>query len=380
MNKIKRVLFIFGTRPEAIKLAPLIKEFQKYKNAVDVKICVTGQHREMLDQVTNFFSIKPDFDLKVMRENQTLTSLTSTLITEIGKIFGQINPDITFVQGDTTTAFIGALLSFYNKVEVAHIEAGLRSYNKYSPFPEEINRVLVGRLANYHFAPTQSAKNNLLNEGINNNIWVVGNTVIDALYLGLSIIKSSKILEMEISQFFDSITKNKKSKIILVTGHRRESFGKPFENMCEALREIANKRENIEIIYPVHLNPNVRKPVSKILKNHNRIHLLEPLSYPYMIYLLSKSYLVLTDSGGIQEEAPSLGKPVLVMRNVTERQEGVKAGVAKLVGTDREKIVSETLKLIDNKDEYEKMSKAINPYGDGNTSKRIAEVFGLTNW
>ena len=367
---MKKILFIFGTRPETVKLAPLIKEFQKYKQRFEVKVCVTAQHREMLDQVLKFFKLIPDFDLNLMKPNQSLFELTANLIKGVESILEDFEPDLIFVQGDTTTAFVGALAGFYKKVKIAHIEAGLRSHNKYSPFPEEINRVLVGRLADYHFVPTERARQNLFNEGINKNIWVVGNTVIDALFLGLRIIKEHG--EEEYYQYFDFVDFSR--KIILVTGHRRESFGEPFKNICFALREIADSFENVEIVYPVHLNPNVRKPVNEILKSHSRIHLIEPLKYPYLIWLMSKSYLVLTDSGGIQEEAPSFGKPVLVMRDVTERTEGIEAGTAKLVGTNREKIISQTAKLLENSDEYDKMAKAVNPYGDGNTSKRIANI------
>ena len=367
---MKKILFIFGTRPEAIKLVSLIKEFQKYPQEFEVKVCVTAQHREMLDQVLTFFKIIPNFDLNLMKPNQSLFKLTANIIEHLENVLTQYYPDLIFVQGDTTTAFAGALAGFYKKIKIAHIEAGLRSHNKYSPFPEEINRVLVGHLADYHFAPTEKAKENLYKEGIRENIWVVGNTVIDALFLGLEIIKEQG--EESYYNYFHFVDFSK--KIILVTGHRRESFGEPFRNICFALKEIADSFENVEIVYPVHLNPNVRKPVFEILKNHPRIHLIEPLEYPYLIWLMSKSYLVLTDSGGIQEEAPSLGKPVLVMREVTERIEGIKAGTAKLVGTNRNKIVYETARLIENVDEYNKMSNAVNPYGDGKSSIRIRKI------
>jgi len=367
---MKKILFIFGTRPEAIKLVSLIKEFQKYPQEFEVKVCATAQHREMLDQVLTFFKIIPNFDLNLMKPNQSLFKLTANIIEHLENVLTQYYPDLIFVQGDTTTAFAGALAGFYKKIKVAHIEAGLRSYNKYSPFPEEINRVLVGHLADYHFAPTEKAKENLYKEGIRENIWVVGNTVIDALFLGLEMIKEQG--EESYYNYFHFVDFSK--KIILVTGHRRESFGEPFRNICFALKEIADFFEDVEIVYPVHLNPNVRKPVFEILKNHPRIHLIEPLEYSYLIWLMSKSYLVLTDSGGIQEEAPSLGKPVLVMREVTERIEGIKAGTAKLVGTNRNKIVYETARLIENVDEYNKMSNAVNPYGDGKSSIRIRKI------
>jgi UDP-N-acetylglucosamine 2-epimerase (non-hydrolysing) len=367
---LDRILFIFGTRPEAIKMVPLIKELGKCPDSFDVKICVTAQHREMLDQVLEFFEIKPDYDLDLMKPNQSLFELTANLIKGVESVLEDFEPDLIFVQGDTTTAFVGALAGFYKKVKIAHIEAGLRSHNKYSPFPEEINRVLVGRLADYHFVPTERARQNLFNEGINKNIWVVGNTVIDALFLGLRIIKEHG--EEEYYQYFDFVDFSR--KIILVTGHRRESFGEPFKNICFALREIADSFEDVEIVYPVHLNPNVRKPVNEILKGHSRIHLIEPLKYPYLIWLMSKSYLVLTDSGGIQEEAPSLGKPVLVMRDVTERVEGIEAGTSILVGTDKDRIVAETSKLLENCEKYNKMARAVNPYGDGKASQRIVKA------
>jgi len=355
----KKILFIFGTRPEAIKMAPVIKEFKKEKS-IDVKVCITAQHREMLDQVLNFFGIKPDYDLNLMKPNQSLFDITANSLKSLEKVLDKEKPDLIFVQGDTTTAFVGALAGFYKKMKVAHIEAGLRSHNKYSPFPEEINRVLVGHVADYHFAPTERAKENLYRENIKKNVYVVGNTVIDALFLGLNIIKKEG--EEKFYKYFDFIDFSK--KIILVTGHRRENFGKPFENICYALKEIA-KREDVEIVYPVHLNPNVKKPVNEILNGVRNIHLIEPLEYPYLIWLMSKSYLVLTDSGGIQEEAPSLGKPVLVMRDVTERTEGIEAGTAKLVGTSKETVINEISILLDNKKYYDKMAKAINPYGKG---------------
>ena len=363
-----KILLIFGTRPEAIKMAPVVKRFQQ-NNSFKTKICVTAQHREMLDQVLDFFDIKPDYDLNIMKPNQSLFDITANTLKGLESVLDDFQPDLVFIQGDTTTAFVGALAGFYKKIKIAHIEAGLRSYNKYSPFPEEMNRVLAGHLSDYHFAPTQRAKENLFNENIKENVYVVGNTVIDALFLGLDIIKKQG--EEQYYKHFEFIDFSK--KIILVTGHRRESFGKPFENICYALKEIA-KREDVEIVYPVHLNPNVREPVNRILKGINNIHLTEPLEYPYLIWLMNKSYLVLTDSGGIQEEAPSLGKPVLVMREVTERIEGIEAGTAKLVGTNKEKIVKETIKLLDNKEEYEKMARAVNPYGDGKASERIENI------
>lgn len=366
-----KILFVFGSRPEAIKMAPLIKTFEKYPENFETKICVTSQHREMLDQVLTFFQIKPDYDLNIMKPNQTLFDITILGLKGLEPVLEKEQPEVIFVQGDTTTAFIGALAGYYKKIKVAHLEAGLRSGNKYSPFPEEINRILAGHIADFHFAPTAKAEENLENEGIRENIFVVGNTVIDALFLGLKIIGNDQ-LEQNYYHEFPQI--NFRKKIILVTGHRRESFGDPFLNICEALKEIA-LTEEVEIIYPVHLNPNVRKPVFEILKDVKNVYLIEPLAYPYLIWLMNKAYLVLTDSGGIQEEAPSLGKPVLVMREVTERTEGIASGTALLVGTDKEKIITETKKLLKNSAEYEKMAKATNPYGDGTTSQKIVELF-----
>jgi UDP-N-acetylglucosamine 2-epimerase (non-hydrolysing) len=323
-----------------------------------------------LDQVLEFFEITPDNDLALMKANQTLFDVTADGLKGLEKILNKSNPDLIFVQGDTTTAFIGALAGFYKKIPVAHLEAGLRSGNKMSPYPEECNRIMAGHLADYQFAPTPRAVNNLKLEGITNNVHMVGNTVIDALFLGLELIKSKG--EDPYLKHFNFLDFTKKT--ILVTGHRRESFGEPFENLCKAIRDIAINNPDVEIVYPVHLNPNVRKTVNKYLSDINRVHLIEPLSYPYLIWLMEKSYLVLTDSGGIQEEAPSLGKPVLVMRDVTERQEGVEAGTAKLVGTNYDVIMTEASRLLDDKSYYESMSKAVNPYGDGTTSKQIAEI------
>lgn len=367
-------LFIFGTRPEAIKMAPLIKEFHNDPSQT-VKVCVTGQHREMLDQVLDFFEIKPDYDLNLMGANQTLFDITSKALLGLKPIIDKERPDNIFVQGDTTTAFVGALAGFYERIKVSHIEAGLRSGNLSSPFPEEGNRKLAGHLASYHFAPTDRAVNNLKQEGIINNVYKVGNTVTDALLLGLNIIKTKG--DESYQNHFSGIDFNK--KIILITGHRRESFGKPFENMCKAMKEIATSYSEVEFIYPVHLNPNVRNTVNEILSDVDNIKLIEPLSYPYLIWLMNKSYFVLTDSGGIQEEAPSLGKPVLVMRDVTERQEGVEAGTAKLVGSDYSLIVSESKKLLDNETHYKLMANAVNPYGDGTTSQQILKILKKLN-
>ena len=367
---MKNILFVFGTRPEAIKLAPLIKEFTKPKYRFKVKVCVTSQHREMLNQTLNFFKITPDYNLDLMRPNQTLFEITADSLIGLGSVFDDARPDLVFVQGDTTTVLTGALAAFYKKVRVAHVEAGLRSSQKYSPFPEEINRTLVSRLADYHFAPTKNARENLAREGIKKNVYVVGNTVIDALFFGLNVIKAGG--EKDYCRFFRDLDFSK--KIILVTGHRRENFGRPFENICASLKDIVAACADTEIVYPVHLNPNVRGTVQKLLSGISRIHLLDPLDYPHLIWLMSKSYFVLTDSGGIQEEAPALGKPVLVIREVTERTEGICAGTAILVGTSRRKIVAESLRLLREKKAYRKMSRAINPYGDGKTSRRIADI------
>lgn len=365
-----KILFYFGTRPEAIKLAPLIKEFQDFPENFEIKVCVSAQHREMLDQVLGFFKIKPDFDLDIMKKNQDLFHITAEALIGIGDVISVFKPDWLIVQGDTTTTFAGTLGAFYKKVKVAHIEAGLRSFHKHSPFPEEINRVLTSHIADIHFAPTERAKENLLRESIPEaRIHVVGNTGIDALFLCLSTIKQKDFLDLTSLKGI-----NFSKKVLLVTGHRRESFGKPFENICQALRIIA-KRKDVEIVYPVHLNPHVRKPVYSILKDTQNVHLIEPLDYPYFAWLMNKSYLILTDSGGVQEEAPSLGKPVLVMRDVTERIEGIDAGTARVVGTDADRIVQETIRLLEDRIEYDRMAKAVNPYGDGSACKRIRQIF-----
>lgn len=365
----KKFLIVFGTRPEAIKLAPIYRELKASANNYVVKVCSTGQHKEMLEQVTNFFDINIDYDLKVMKPNQSLFDLTAEIIKKIECVFDEYKPDFVFVQGDTTTAFCGALTSFYRKVPVAHIEAGLRSFDKYSPFPEEVNRLLVGHLADYHFAPTKKAKENLIREGIKKNVWIVGNTVIDALFLGLKIIDENKKLRDEIESYFNFIDNLKKT--ILLTVHRRESFGEKIDNVLNAIKEVAVNRNDIQIIFPVHLNPNVRDKALTILKKIGNVKLIEPLSYPYLIYLMRKSKLVVTDSGGIQEEAPSLKKPVVVLRDVTERMEGVLAKNAILVGTDKHKIIDIVNKLLDDDNLYNSMTAQKNPYGDGKATKRI---------
>ena len=371
-SPIKKVMFAFGTRPEAIKMAPLIKTFQADKDFV-TKVCVTAQHRQMLDQVLNIFDINPDYDLNIMKPGQDLFDVTVNVLSGMKRVLSDFNPDIVLVHGDTTTTSACSLAAFYNKIKIGHIEAGLRTGNIYSPWPEEANRKITGVLADYHFAPTSTSENNLLKENINKkNILVTGNTVIDALYLMIEKIENnprlkSRILELISSQYklFDD------KKIILITGHRRENFGHGFRNICNALKTIADNNPDFDIVYPVHFNPNVQKPVREILSNAKNIHLIEPLSYECFIYMMSKSFFIITDSGGIQEEAPSLGKPVLVMRDSSERPEAIKAGTVKLVGTDYAKIIEESQKLIDDENEYNKMSKAYNPYGDGKASLKI---------
>ncbi|MCM1321060.1 MAG: UDP-N-acetylglucosamine 2-epimerase (non-hydrolyzing) [Bacteroides sp.] len=367
---MKKILFIYGTRPEAIKMAPLIKEFQKHPLRFKVAVCLTGQHRQMLDQINSFFGIKGDYDLNLMKPNQTLFDIVSGCLLGLKPILESEKPDLIFVQGDTSTVLAGALASYFCKLPIAHLEAGLRSGDKYSPFPEEGNRILAGHIADFHFCPTERAAENLRREGIPANIYMVGNTVIDALHLGLALIKKKG--DKEYSDFFSYMDFSK--KIVLITGHRRENFGSGFENICKAISVLADKHNDTEFIYPMHLNPNVREPVMRHLHGKVNIHLIEPLDYPYLIWLMEKCFFVLTDSGGIQEEAPALGKPVLVMRDVTERQEGVEAGTAKLVGTDCEKIVSAAEELLCGGELYKSMSNAVNPYGDGKTSERIVKI------
>jgi len=367
MNKLK-LLFIFGTRPEAIKMAPLIKKAYIIER-FEVKVCITGQHREMLDQIINFFDIKPDYDLSLMRPNQDLVDLTATGLVKLKEVMQSADPDFVIVQGDTTSAFIGAMAGFHYKKRVVHIEAGLRSGNKYSPYPEEIYRKLIGQIADYHFAPTETAAANLFQDGIKNHVHVVGNTVIDALFLGLDIIKAKgEHLYYEHFHFLDF-----SKKIILITGHRRESFEEKLGTICNALRFLAEKHNNIQFVYPVHPNPHVQKVVNEKLANIPNCFLIPPLDYHYMIWLMQKSYIILTDSGGVQEEAPSLGKPVLVTREVTERVEGVEAGAAKLVGGDTALIIQEVELLINDDVCYKKMSEAHSPYGNGKSAEAILQ-------
>lgn len=373
---MKKILIVFGTRPEAIKMAPLVKEFQKDRLNFDTKVCVTAQHRQMLDQVLEFFQIKPDYDLDIMKPGQDLSDVTSNILLNIKPVLERFKPSIVLVHGDTATTFAASLAAFYQKIKIGHVEAGLRTGDLYSPWPEEANRMLTSVLTDYHFSPTEASKNNLINEGIkSSNIIVTGNTVIDALKLVVQKIEKDQALRSTLENTiaksgFDGLN----SKFILVTAHRRENFGQGFLNICRALRQLAEKNTDINILYPVHLNPNVRDPVNKILSNIHNIKLVEPFQYEEFVYLMSKSYLILTDSGGIQEEAPSLGKPVLVMRDTTERPEAVSAGTVKLIGSNKENIVKEVQALLDNEEKYIAMSRANNPYGDGQSSSKILQA------
>ena len=367
---MKKVLLIFGTRPEAIKMAPLVKEFQKNILNFETRVCVTAQHREMLDQVLEFFEISPDYDLDLMKPGQNLYSLTVTIIESLKPILEEYAPDYVFVHGDTTTTMASSIASFYSGAKVCHVEAGLRTFNKLSPFPEEVNRQIAGRICDYHFAPTPTSKENLLRENIENeSILVTGNTVIDALFES---VKRVENLSNPTVDFIKSELKDGQ-EVILVTGHRRENHGDGFERICSALRTIAEKKPEVKIIYPVHLNPKVQEPVKRHLSDLKNILLIDPLSYPDFIWLMNRSKIIITDSGGVQEEAPSLGKPVLVMRDTTERPEAVKAGTVLLVGTDKELIISETLDLLENEVRLTNMSELHNPYGDGNACKRILD-------
>lgn len=372
----KKVLLAFGTRPEAIKMAPLIKEIQNQPDFFDIKVCVTAQHRQMLDQVLKIFEITPDYDLDIMQNRQDLYEVTSKVLLGLRDVFASYCPDAVLVQGDTTTALAASLAAFYQKIPVGHVEAGLRTYDMYSPWPEEINRQLVTRIAKNHFAPTPNAKENLIKEGvIPENIYITGNTVIDALLMTKERIYASCDLKRELHLNIKNFGYEIGSRnYILVTGHRRENFGQSFLDICSALKVLAGNNPQIDIVYPVHLNPNVRKPVNDILSGIPNVYITSPLDYESFVYLMSNCYLILTDSGGIQEEAPSLGKPVLVMRNTTERPEAIAAGTVKLVGTDTAKIVLETQTLLENQDEYHKMALSHNPYGDGKASIKIMEV------
>lgn len=369
---MKKILIVFGTRPEAIKMAPLVKEFQKYPTLFETKVCVTAQHREMLDQVLNLFDITPDFDLNIMKPNQDLYDITANVLLGLKDVLTTFKPDVLFVHGDTTTTFATSLAAYYQKITIAHVEAGLRTHNLYSPWPEEANRHLTSVLATHHFAPTIEAQENLLRENIDlKAISVTGNTVIDALFLILGKIQSDQTFKNTMMQKIALPFNLESTPYILVTGHRRENFGQGFIDICEALKEIALANPNVHIVYPVHLNPNVRQPVLSILSNIQNIHLIEPQEYEIFVFLMYSSYLILTDSGGVQEEAPSLGKPVLVMRETTERPEALKAGTVKLVGTNKTKIIKEIQYLLDSPDAYSLMSQAHNPYGDGKACEKI---------
>lgn len=369
---MKKNLIIFGTRPEAIKMAPLVKEFLKHSDTFDTKVCITAQHREMLDQVLSFFEIIPDFDLDLMKPNQNLYTLTADIITNLKPILEDFKPDFVYVHGDTTTTMAASIAAFYSGAKVCHIEAGLRTFNKRSPFPEEVNRSIAGVISDYHFSPTPTSQQNLLNENIKKDtIVVTGNTVIDALQFSAAKVTSKTYSDTEIDRLKEVVDSSK--KLVLVTGHRRENHGQGFINICSALKDIAVQNNDVQIIYPVHLNPNVQKPVYELLVGISNIHLINPLSYPAFVWLMGKSYLIITDSGGVQEEAPSLGKPVLVMRNTTERPEAVEAGTVCLVGTNKDKIVTEATRLLNNTEAYSAMSTLHNPYGDGASCKRIVE-------
>jgi len=367
-----KILMIFGTRPEAIKMAPLALKLKQNK-AFETKVCVTAQHREMLDQVLELFALRPDYDLDIMKPNQDLSDITSRILQGLKTVLQQYQPELVLVHGDTTTTFAASLAAYYQQIPVGHVEAGLRTNNIYSPWPEEANRKITSVLTKYHFAPTETSKNNLLAEGINpNNIHITGNTVIDALLAVVNKIETDTTLQNKFEQQFDFLPSH--CKFILVTGHRRESFGDGFERICKALATIAAKHPNIHIVYPVHLNPNVREPVNRILNNTRNIHLIEPQDYLPFVYLMNRAHIILTDSGGVQEEAPSLGKPVLVMRNTTERPEAIQAGTVKLVGTNSDKIVHEISQLLLNQQSYQQMCYAHNPYGDGKACQRIVDV------
>lgn len=370
---MKKNLIVFGTRPEAIKMAPLVKAFQNHPESFETKVCVTAQHREMLDQVLSLFEITPEYDLNIMKPGQDLYDITANVLVGMKSVLQDYKPDVVFVHGDTTTTFSAALAAFYQQIKIAHIEAGLRTGNIYSPWPEEANRQLTTQITSYHFAPTATSKANLLKENVlESRISVTGNTVIDALFLALEKIHNNPLLEKEIIEKLTSLYPfDPSKKIILVTGHRRENHGNGFINICTALKTLAQNNPTVDIVYPVHLNPNVQKPVKEILGGIPNVHLIEPLQYETFLYLMDKSYFIITDSGGVQEEAPSLGKPVLVMRDTTERPEALIAGTVKLVGTDTAKIIAEAQLLLDSPQAYTTMSKAHNPYGDGKACERI---------
>lgn len=380
-------MLVFGTRPEAIKMCPLVKEFQKRTDVFNTIVCVTGQHREMLDQVLNIFDVKPDFDMNIMRQGQDLTDVTVRILTGMRDIFKTCKPDVVLVHGDTTTSTVASLAAFYAQIPVGHVEAGLRTHNIYSPWPEEMNRQITGRIAKYHFSPTLLSKKNLIEERVYGDIYITGNTVIDALHMVVDKLKNDKNLSLEkekklFNAGYDVSRLNNDKKLVLITGHRRENFGSGFIRMVTAMKDLSEKYKDVDFVYPMHLNPNVRKSIHEVfgenLKRPN-FFFIEPLQYIEFVYLMEKSTIVLTDSGGIQEEAPALGKPVLVMRDTTERPEALAYGTVHLVGTDYDKIISEVSMLLEDIDAYDKMSKAVNPYGDGNACNRIVRILNDEN-
>ena len=383
VNTMKTILLVFGTRPEAIKMAPLVKKLQSEPEKFKTVVCVTAQHRQMLDQVLHIFDIVPDYDLDIMKPNQDLYDITSRVLLGMRDVLKEVQPDVVLVHGDTTTSTAAALAAFYQQIPVGHVEAGLRTYNIYSPWPEEMNRQITGRITTHHFAPTPLAKQNLLNENVaENQIIVTGNTVIDALYMVVDKIKKDKCLQQELKEMlkkagYDTARLDSSRRLVLITGHRRENFGDGFISMCTAIRDLANKYPEVDFVYPMHLNPNVRRPIHEVfgedLTQHTNLFFIEPLEYLSFVYLMEKSTIVLTDSGGIQEEAPGLGKPVLVMRDTTERPEALESGTVHLVGTNYDKIVEEVSTLLDDAKAYQRMSQAVNPYGDGMACKRISE-------
>lgn len=379
---MKTVMLIFGTRPEAIKMCPLVMEFQKYPEKFKTVVCVTGQHREMLDQVLKIFNVKPDYDLNIMKQGQDLTDVTARVLTGLRDVFKECHPDIVLVHGDTTTSTAGALAAFYAQIPVGHVEAGLRTHNIYSPWPEELNRQITGRIASYHFSPTPLSKQNLIEEKVHGNIYITGNTVIDALHLVVNRLKNDQTLTNEQNNILAKAGYNigrldNGKKLVLITGHRRENFGEGFIRMVSAMKDLSEKYPEVDFVYPMHLNPNVRKPIHEVFGENlirPNFFFIEPLQYLEFVHLMSKATIVLTDSGGIQEEAPGLGKPVLVMRDTTERPEALESGTVHLVGTDYEKIMNEVSTLLEDPIAYEKMSKAVNPYGDGLACKRIVDI------
>lgn len=378
-----KVMLVFGTRPEAIKMCPLVKEFQKHNDEFETIVCVTGQHREMLDQVLNIFEVKPDYDLNIMKQGQDLYDVTARVLTGMRDVFKECKPDVVLVHGDTTTSTAAALAAFYQQIPVGHVEAGLRTHNIYSPWPEEMNRQITGRIATYNFSPTPLSESNLKAENAQGNIYVTGNTVIDALHMVVNKLKNDETLAKEQEEIlkqagYDVNRLADGKKLVLITGHRRENFGEGFVHMVTAIKDLKNKYPEVDFVYPMHLNPNVRKPIHEVfgedLSNLGNMFFIEPLQYLEFVYLMEKATIVLTDSGGIQEEAPGLGKPVLVMRDTTERPEALASGTVHLVGTDYQKIMDEVSTLLEDENAYEKMSKAVNPYGDGKACERIVKI------